>query len=91
MGKYPCTYVSSSGYFTRVTNGGVPDTPDAVYDNSNTGNVGTCASACYNANFICNSFYFCTGAQRQCLLSRANVQNGPDAKQDVGCQPFSSK
>ena len=74
-----------------MSDGGVPVTPDAVYDNVNTGSVGTCASACYNANFICNSFYYCSGADRQCLLSKENVPNGPDAKQDAGCQPYSSK
>ena len=82
---------SSTDYFTKVTGGGVPNSPDAVYDSSYTGSVGVCASACYNANFVCNSFYFCSGSVSQCLLSKANVPTGPDAKKDVGCQPYSRK
>lgn len=49
-----------------------------------------CAATCFsNTDFVCNSFYVCTGSN-QCLLSMHHVPDGPNQTHTT-CISYSSK
>ena len=78
-----------TAYYTHIINGSVVEHATSIVGEQFTAKM--CAQSCYtNTDFVCNSFYFCSG-NSQCLLSKQNVPNGSKTNIVPGCEAYSSK
>ena len=78
-----------TAYFTHIINGSVVEHATSIAGDVFTAK--SCAQSCYtNTDFVCNSFYFCSGSS-QCLMSKQNVPNEPKTNIVPGCDAYSSE